>query len=174
MRSLVSNTTARSPRTKELGAALQKAATAADRAKVLSDAASALDIFTCANAKMLETPPISSPTGAPLVHLYADAQIIGGATDSDLKKALADINPALVACYQDGLSRKTDLTGRLVVKAEIDSTGKVVTAKQAEGAAFPDPQTTGCVVAKLKTMKLPVTGPLVSVLLPFELIRAAN
>ncbi len=168
------DTTAKSPRTKELGAALQKAATGADRAKVLSDAAMALDIFMCTTAKTLETPPISSPTGAPLVRLYADAQIIGGATDADLKKALADVNPAMVACYQDGLSRKTDLTGRLVVKAEIDSTGKVVRAKQAEGAAFPDAQTADCVVAKLKTMKLPVTGPLVSLLLPFELTRAAN
>jgi hypothetical protein len=168
------DTTAKSPRTKELGAALQTAATGADRAKVLSDAASALDIFTCTNAKVLEAPPISSPTGAPLVRLYADAQIIGGATDADLKKALADINPGMVACYQDGLSRKTDLTGKLVVKAEIDATGKVVRAKQAEGAAFPDPQTAGCVVDKLKTMKLPVTGPLVSLLLPLELTRAAN
>jgi hypothetical protein len=168
------DTSAKSPLTKDLGAALQKAPTGAERAKVLSDAATGFDVFTCTNAKTLETPPTSLPNGAPLVRLYSDAQIIGGATDADVKKALADLNPALLACYQEGLGRKSDLTGRLVVKVEVDATGKVVKSKQAEGTPFPDTQTVACVVAKLQTMKLPVTGPLVSLLLPFELTRGAN
>jgi hypothetical protein len=168
------DTSAKSPLTKDLGAALQKAATGPERAKVLSDAAASFDIFTCMNAKTIETPPTSSPTGAPLVRLSSTAQIIGGASDADLKKALDDINPALLACYQDALGRKSDLTGKLVMKVEIDSTGKVVRAKQAEGAPFPDKDAVTCMVAKIRTMKLPVTGPLVSLLLPFELTRAAN
>lgn len=168
------DSSAKSPRTKDLGAALKNAATGPERAKVLTDAANGFDIFSCVNAKTLQTPPTTSPTGTPLVRLYSDAQIIGGANDADLKKALADLNPALLACYQDGLTRKADLTGHLVVKVELDSTGKVVTAKPAEGPQFADPPTASCIVGKLHALKLPVTGPLVSLLLPIELTRAAN
>jgi hypothetical protein len=163
---------AKSPRTKELGAALQKAAAGPERAKVLADAASKLDIFTCTNAKTLESPPPPIPTGAPTVRLYADPQIIGGAKDEDLKKGLAAITPDLDACYADGITRRPDLTGKLVVKMELDGTGKVMRATPAEDSALPDPLTASCIVNKLRTMKVQVSGPIVSFLLPLELVHA--
>jgi hypothetical protein len=163
------DTSAKSPDTKALGAAMQQAAAGPDRAKVLSDAANKMDIFTCNNARALSTPPASVPNGAPLVRLYSELQIIGGAKDEDVKKALADMTPDLVACYQDGLGRKPDLVGKLVVKAEFDSTGKIRRADPAEGAQVADAQTGTCILTKLRTMKIPVSGPLVSVLFPIEL-----
>jgi hypothetical protein len=163
------DSSAKSPDTKAIGAAMQQAAAGPDRAKVLSDAASKQDIFSCNNARILSAPPTSVPNGAPLVRLYAEAQIIGGAKDEDLKKALADMTPDLVACYKDGLGRKPDLVGKLVVKVELDGDGKVRRADPAEGAQLADAPTGTCILTKLKTLKIPVTGPLVSLLLPFEL-----
>ena len=55
---------------------------------------------------------------------------------------------------------------------EIDATGKVARANPAEDSALPDPQTASCIVNKLRTLKVPVTGPLVSFMLPLELVHA--
>jgi hypothetical protein len=167
------DTSARSPRTKDIGAALQQAATGADRAKVLTDAASKLDVFTCTNAKTLASPPAPPLTGAPLVHLFSDPQVVGGAKEDDVRKAIADLTPDLVACYQDGIARVPDLAGKLMVKMELDAKGRVERVAPAEGAALKDPQTIGCIVAKVKTMKVAVTGPLTTVMLPFELTHAS-
>jgi hypothetical protein len=168
------DTNAKSPDTKTLGAALAQAATGQDRAKVLSDAAAKLDIYTCANARTLETPPPVAPTGAPTVKLFADAQIVGSAKDDDLKKALAVVTPDLVACYTDGLTRHPDLAGKLLVKMEFDATGKAMRATPADDQALQDPPTATCIVNKLRSMKLPVNGPLASVMLPLELTHEAN
>jgi hypothetical protein len=166
------DTGAKSPRTKEVGAALRQAATGPDRAKVLTDAASKMDIYTCINAKTLETPPPSLPTGAPIVQLYTDPQIIGGAKEADLRKGLADVTPDLIACYKDGLDRHPDLTGKLLVKMEFDGSGKAMRTTPAEGSAVADPQTGACIVTKLRAMKMIVSGPIVSVMLPLELTHA--
>jgi hypothetical protein len=163
---------AKSPRTKEVGAALQKAPAGPERAKVLADAASKLDIYLCVNAKTLESPPPPVPSGAPIVRLYADPQINGGAKVEDLKTALAGITPDLDACYADGITRRPDLTGKLLVKMEIDATGKVARASPAEDSALADAPTASCIVNKLRTMKVQVSGPLVSFLLPLELVHA--
>ncbi len=163
---------AKSPRTKELGAALQSAPAGPARAKVLTDAASKMDIFTCINGRSLESPAPPLPTGAPMVRLYANPQIIGGAKDDDVKKAFAAITPDLVACYQDGITRKPDLTGKLVVKMELDNTGKVIRATPAEDSALADVPTASCILNKLRTMKTTVSGPIVSLLMPMELLHA--
>ena len=151
---------AKSPATKDIGAALQKAAPGPDRAQVLTDAASKLDIFSCGNAKTLATPAPPPPTGAPTVRLFTDAQIIGNAKDADLKKALAAVTPDLVACYTDGITRHPDLAGKLLVKMEFDGDGKVIRATPAEDSTLPDMQTSACIVNKLRSMKLAVSGPL--------------
>ncbi len=163
---------AKSPSTKDLGAALQKAPAGPERAKVLTDAASKFDIFTCVNGRALEAPPPPLPTGAPTVRFYTDPQIIGGAKMDEVKKAFATITPDLVACYNDGITRKPDLTGKLIVKMELDNTGKVIRATPAEDSALPDAQTGACILNKLRTMKVAVTGPLVSLLMPMELVHA--
>jgi hypothetical protein len=165
---------AKSPGTKDIGAALQKAAPGAERAQVLTDAASKLDIFSCGNAKTLATPAPPPPTGAPTVRLFTDAQIIGNAKDADLKKALADLTPDLVACYADGITRRPDLAGKLLVKMEFDGDGKVMRATPAEDSRLPDMQASACIVNKLRSMKLVVSGPLASVLLPLELTHLAQ
>jgi hypothetical protein len=163
---------AKSPRTKDIGAALQQAATGADRAKVLTDAASKLDIYTCSNAKTLESPPAPAATGAPVVRLFADPQVIGGAKEEDVRTAVAVVAPDLAACYQDGITRVPDLAGKLLLKMELDPSGKVMRASPAEGAALKDAQTVTCIVNKVKTMKVAVSGPLTSIMLPFELTHA--
>jgi hypothetical protein len=141
---------------------------------VLTDAATKLDIYACANAKTLATPPPVIPTGAPTVKLFSEAQIIGNAKDDDLRKALAVVTPDLVACYTDGLTRHPDLTGKLLVKMEFDATGKAMHATPAEDQTLQDPPTATCIVNKLRSMKLPVNGPLASVMLPLELTHEAN
>jgi hypothetical protein len=160
---------AQSPKTKELGAALQQAATPADRAKLLSDTASKYDMFSCANAKTLETPTPPAPTGVAVVRLFADPQVTGGGPDADAKKAFAAVQPDLLACYTDGITRRPDLAGKIMMKMEFDNTGKVVLAKPAEGGNLADALTGKCIIDKLHKMKMSVAGPMATTLLPIEL-----
>lgn len=164
---------ARSPRSKELMAALTQAPAGAERAKVLADAAGKFDVFSCVNAKTLEKPPPPVPTGAPVVRLFTDLQIIGGLREEDVKKALDGVNPALLSCYKEGISRRPDLTGQVLVKLSFDEAGKVSKDEPGEGSELADQQTTMCLVHALRQLRLPpVGGPMASVMVPLELAHA--
>lgn len=167
---------AKSPRTKDLGAALRQAQTGPARAKVLSDAATKNDIYSCQNVKTLENPPPAAPSGAPIVRLTSAPQINGGMKADDLKNAIDGATPAMTACYSDGLTRRPDLGGAIVLKMLIDSTGKVMKIDPAEtGPKVDDRMTTACIFKVLQDLKLPAsTTGLVTALLPMELAHAAE
>ncbi len=161
---------ARSPRTKELMATLRQAPPGAARAKVLADAASQYEVYSCANAKSLETPPPPPGSGAPVVRL-GRLQVSGGVGDEDMRKALDAANPALLGCYKDGLGRKSDLTGKLAYKLAIDSSGKVARVELAEGSTgIPDVPAEACIEKVIKGLQLPALGtPMGAVVVPLEL-----
>jgi hypothetical protein len=168
---------AKSPRTKELAEPLRQAQPGTERAHVLREAAAKLDVLACENAKSIENPPPPMPTGAPVVRLYSDAQIIGGLHEEDVKKALADATPALTDCYTKGIERHPDLAGRLTVKVEVDPNGNVT--KDAPGedssASVNDRDTVLCIAKVVRTFKFPnVVGPMASILLPIELTHLAK
>jgi hypothetical protein len=160
---------ARSPRTKELGAALVPG-TPAERAKVLRDTAQAADVFACENAKTLEGPVVPAKVkGPPKVRIYAEPQIMGDMNGADLAKAVLQVTPALEDCYRTGLKGKPELAGKIAMKLKIDAAGKVISAHPADTAPL-DPDTAKCMGQVLEKMEAPKNpGPLVSVLLPFEL-----
>ena len=161
---------AKSPRTKDLGAALKQAPVGPARAKVLRDAANALDVFTCENAKSLESPPPPTPTGDPVVRLYSPAQVMGGLRAEDVEKVLADANPTLLDCYKKGIERKPDLGGKIAVKIQVSPDGKVVRDDPGEGNEIADQQTLVCLARAIRALKFPPNpGPLASALLPLEL-----
>jgi hypothetical protein len=160
---------ARSPRTKELSAQLGQAPPP-ERAKLLRDAAGKVDVFTCDTTKVLDSPQAApKPAGPPTVRVTSAPQIIGSLRGEDLGKAVAQATPALTDCYKKGLEKKPDLGGKLRVKFQVDADGKVNQVVPVD-LAIEDHDTVTCVLDAVKTLKLPKSpGPLVSVLLPFEL-----
>lgn len=163
---------AKSPRTKELGAALRQG-TPADRAKLLRDTATQIDVFSCEIAKTLEGPILPAKgKGPPVVRPYAEPQIIGVLKAEDLAKALAMVTPAMNQCYQAGIARKPDLEGKLALRFRVDPSGKVAGVQPAE-TTLPDKETAACIIQVIGGMDLPKNaGPLVTVLLPLELTTA--
>ncbi len=161
---------AKSPRTKELTDPLKQAASPADRARILSDAAGKVDVFSCENSKTLNLPQQAAKVkGPPTVRPYASPQIIGSMPEAELAKAIVDATPAMTQCYAAGLVKKPDLEGRMAVKLQIDPTGKVINVGLAESKVS-DKDTTSCIMQSLREMHAPKNdGPLVSVLLPLEL-----
>ena len=165
---------ARSPRTKELAEPLRQG-TPADRAKLLRDAASKMDVFSCELAKTLEGPVVPPKgKGMPMVRPFGEPQIIGVMKPEDVAKALVDATPAMVECYKKGLEKKPDLEGKLAVKLRIDPAGKVMNLAPAD-ETLPDKDTAMCILQVLKGLEFPKNpGPLVSVFLPLELTTSGG
>jgi hypothetical protein len=159
-----------SPRTKELADPLRQAATGADRAKVLRDVATKLDVFSCENAKTLETPTPMPLKGDPVVRLYTSPEVVGALKEADIQKAISDGQPALVDCYKKAIERKPDLVGHFTVKLEIDASGKVIKDAPGEDNTLTDHDLVLCLAHALRVSKFPAnSGPLSTVLLPLEL-----
>ncbi|HEY8039762.1 MAG TPA: AgmX/PglI C-terminal domain-containing protein [Polyangiaceae bacterium] len=163
------DTEAKSPRTKELAGALRQAP-AAERAKLLRDAATKVDIFSCDTARVLDSPQAEPPPkGPPRVRVYAEPQIVGPVKPEDLAKAIADVTPAMNDCYEKGLAKAPDLEARVAIKMGITTEGKVAEAGPAD-ATIQDHEVVTCIVQALKGMKLPPNpGPLVSAFVPLEM-----
>jgi hypothetical protein len=162
---------AKSPRTKELAEPLRRAATGAERAKLLRDAAGKMDVYSCDAARTLESPQTAPPptSGTAGVRVSATPQIIGPLEEAELAKAVADVTPALDDCYTKALAKAPSLAGRLAAKIEVDPDGKVTKAGPAE-LTVADPEAVGCILQGLRALKLPKNpGPLVSILIPLEL-----
>jgi hypothetical protein len=159
-----------SPRTKDLADPLRQAQTGADRAKVLRETATKMDVFSCENAKMLETPTPMPIKGEPVVRLYSIPQVIGALQAPDLVKGVQDIQPALVDCYKKAIERKPDLVGHFTAKLEIDPSGKVVKDSPGEENTVSDHDTVVCLAHALRSAKFPSNpGPLTTALVPLEL-----
>jgi hypothetical protein len=163
---------ARSPHSKEVMAALRQAPAGPARAKVLGEAAAKYEVFSCANVKTLEKPPPPMPTGAPVVRVTNDIQIVGGLREEDVRRAVDGINDKLLACYTEGIGRKPDLAGRALIKVTFDGTGKVSHDEPGEGSSLSDPQTSVCLAHALRELVLPPVGPMASVMVPLELTHA--
>lgn len=162
-----------SPRTKDLADPLRQAPAAADRAKLLRDAATKVDVFTCENAKTLETPTPMPLKGEPVVRLYTIPQVIGALTAPDLVKAITDVQPALVDCYKKAIERKPDLVGHFTAKLEIDPSGKVVKDSPGEDNTVSDHDTVICLAHALRGAKFPANpGPITTALVPLELAHS--
>jgi hypothetical protein len=166
---------AKSPRTQSLAEPLRDAKSAAERAKLLRDAASKMDVYSCDAAKTLESPQAAPPAaGMPGVRVPATPQIVGaggtgGIKEEDVAKAVVDVTPSLDDCYKKALAKTPALAGRLAVKVEVDPDGKVTKASPVN-ATVDDRDAVMCILQSLRAMKLPKNpGPLASILIPFEL-----
>ncbi len=166
---------ARSPRTKELGAALKAAPAGPERARVLRDAAAKLDVFTCDNARSLEKPPPPTPSGDPVVRLFSDLQINGAMRQEDVRASLDQVMPMLLACYKKGIERIPDLTGQIVFRLQIDPMGRILKDSPGDQQTLSDADTTTCVTHAVRQMRFPKNpGPAVGVMLPLELTHQAK
>jgi hypothetical protein len=162
-----------SPRTKDLADPLRQAATGADRAKVLRDTATKMDVFSCENAKTLEAATPMPIKGDPVVRLYAIPQVIGALQPPDLVKAIGDLQPALVDCYKKAIERKPDLVGHFTAKLEIDQSGKVIKDSPGEENTVSDHDTVVCLAHALRGAKFPPNpGPITTALVPLELAHS--
>lgn len=159
-----------SPRTKDLADPLRQAQTGADRSKILKEAATKVDVFTCENAKTLDTPTPQPLKGEPVVRLYEIPQVIGALQPPDLVKAVKDAQPALVDCYKKAIERKPDLVGHFTAKLEIDASGKVIKDSPGEDNTVSDHDTVVCLAHALRAAKFPANpGPITTALVPLEL-----
>jgi len=164
---------AKSPRTKELYAQLAATPPGPPRATVLREAATNGSVLACDNAKSLEAPPPPIPSGAPIVKLLADPQIVGGLREDDLKHALDSVNPQLVDCYKSGIDRRPDLAGMITIKLQIDPTGKISRDGPGEGKSIDDKDTILCVARVVRGLHFPpVPGPMASAMIALQLTHA--
>jgi hypothetical protein len=164
---------AKSPRTKELAEPLRQAATPADRARLLREAAGKMSVYSCDGAKVIESPQAAPPTGAPTVRVVGDPQIIGPLKEDELERALGQATPGMSDCYKKVLEKSPNLAGKMAVKLEVDPDGNVARAAPAQ-VGLEVGEAARCVIDPLKAMKLPKnTGPLASTLVAFELTTGA-
>ncbi|HEY4159393.1 MAG TPA: AgmX/PglI C-terminal domain-containing protein, partial [Polyangiaceae bacterium] len=72
-------------------------------------------------------------------------------------------------CYERGLAKNPNLTGRITTRFVIDRAGNVSDARL-DSSTLPDPETTECVVAAFRTFKFyPPEGGIVTVVYPIVL-----
>jgi hypothetical protein len=165
---------AKSPRTKDVGGALARATTPAERAKVLRETATKVDVYTCDVAKTLESPRAAPAAtgGPPIVRVYATPQINGAIKEEDLGKAIGMATPDMQRCYQKGLEKKPDLAGQMHVRFNVKSDGKIDHAIDME-SQIPDKDVVGCILKVFDAIKLPPpSSPITSVMVPLELTTA--
>jgi hypothetical protein len=163
---------AKSPRTKDLSGPLAAAATPADRAKVLREAATKLDVYSCDVAKTLESPRAeATANGTPIVRVYATPQINGGLKEEDLAKAIAAATPDMQRCYQKGIEKKADLAGKMHVRLSVKADGKIDHATDME-SQIPDKEVVGCILKLFDAMKVPPPPGPATAMVPLELALA--
>ncbi|HEY6458665.1 MAG TPA: AgmX/PglI C-terminal domain-containing protein [Polyangiaceae bacterium] len=162
---------AKSPRTKELGAALRQGGPA-DRATLLRTTAGSLDIFTCDLAKTLEGPLLPGKGKIPpTVQLFAEPQVVGDLPIQGLKAAVMTAVPSMTECYKAALKIKPDYEAKMPVKLKVGPDGKVISAGPGDSSPQDKP-TQECIIDTVKAMEFPKNpGPLASILLPLELTQ---
>jgi hypothetical protein len=162
---------AKSPRTKEIGAALRQGGPA-DRATLLRTTAGSLDIFTCDLAKTLEGPLLPAKGKIPpTVDLFAEPQVVGDMPMAGLKAAVLAALPAMTECYKATVKTRPDYETKMPVKLKVGPDGKVISAGPGDSSPQDRP-TQECIIDAVKSMELPKNpGPLASILLPLELTQ---
>ncbi len=86
----------------------------------------------------------------------------------EIQKVVRADFAAMKRCYEAGLGRNPNLTGRISTKFVIDLEGHVASAEPFEsGPAFPDADVVACVVARFATLTFPKPeGGIVTVVYP--------
>jgi hypothetical protein len=153
------------PRAKEL---LQKVldAAPADRAKIVRDAASAVDQYQCPLADVVSA-PVSPPPEKTAVVTFSPPEITGAIDANRVSMAIGGRMDEIKACYAQQLERVPGLEGKLLVHIAVLPSGKVSNA-QVDGTPF-DPPVAGCVTQVAKSLDLPrPTAPTTTVAVTFE------
>lgn len=85
----------------------------------------------------------------------------GAPTRGKLPKAVIDerlktVQPAITACYEQGLKAKPELHGTVSVTFVVGTDGKVAHAQAAEGDdALPDGAVVDCILSEIKKLEFP-------------------
>jgi TonB family protein len=83
-----------------------------------------------------------------------------------IQRIVAQNRPAFRRCYEDGLTRNPNLSGKVVVTFVIGTDGNVTSASDG-GSTMPDPAVTQCILKRAKTMSFPAPeGGIVTVTIP--------
>lgn len=101
------------------------------------------------------TTPPPAATGTPAVK-QADAEIKGMVDAEKMRAAATSLEPQLLTCYNDTLTRTPGWTGRVVVRFIVGKSGKTLSADLAEPVS--DNKLADCVITAAKKAKLPKPG----------------
>ncbi len=162
-------TRAKSPRTKALGEKIAQA-DAKDRADVLREAANATSVFQCELVNTLLKPQTLPRKDEPMIEL-GTPQINGDLTVDKIVAAFLVKKDAMRKCYDEGLAKNAELSGRVMLKMSITPSGKVGRASTEAGTTLPDPAVVKCVIGVVRDLVFAETKSImVSLLLPLEFV----
>jgi hypothetical protein len=107
---------------------------------------------------------------AAVAMMAGPAQAGGGSVDKDqIRKVVRGHISEIRYCYNEGLSRKPELAGKLTVDFEIAASGEV-SKSSVSGSTLNDAPVESCIAAAVKSWKFPQpTGGSVDVSYPFAL-----
>lgn len=93
----------------------------------------------------------------------------GSLEKDEIRKVVKTHIQEIRSCYNEGLSRKPTMAGKLTVDFEIAAGGEVSSSQIQQGSTLADPKVEGCVAAAVQSWKFPApTGGSVHVSYPFE------
>lgn len=164
---------AKSPRTKALSDKLSKAEPKA-RADALREEVTAAAVYQCELVATLVKPQASAPKDEPVIEL-GSPQINGDLSIDKIVATFLAKKDAMRKCYDDGLAKKPDLAGKLLLKLAVAPGGKTIKATIEGPSGLPDVDVVRCVAKTAKELVFPPTAsPLVTLLLPLQFVPKAS
>ncbi|WAS92423.1 AgmX/PglI C-terminal domain-containing protein [Nannocystis punicea] len=105
-----------------------------------------------------------------IVTAATPARAGGGSLDKDeIRKVVKAHIQEIRACYNEGLTRKPTMAGKLTVDFEIAGGGEVSSSEIQQGSTLADAKVESCVATTVQTWKFPApSGGSVQVSYPFE------
>jgi hypothetical protein len=105
--------------------------------------------------------------GSPLRVRIGATSVSGRLPPEVIQRTVRASFDTLRQCYEAGLGRDPNLTGKVVTRFVIGRDGSVPQATAAEGTTMPDPKVSECVVAHLRGLRFPAPdGGIVTVVYP--------
>jgi hypothetical protein len=163
---------AKSPRTKALGDKLAQT-DPKTRPDVLREAVNGAAVYQCELVSTLLKPQTRQRKDEPVIEL-GSPQVNGDLTVDKIVAVFLKNRDAMRKCYDIGLAKNSELSGRVMLKVALAAGGKVNKAATEKGTTLGDADVIKCVLKTTTEMTFPpAQSPIATLLLPLEFIPKA-
>jgi TonB family protein len=92
----------------------------------------------------------------PVPHFFEEPPVTEGALDPELVRKVIHSHVSQIRfCYEQELSHKPDLAGRVRVRFTVNGAGDVPAASIAEGTNISDPELRACILSRVRGWQFP-------------------